>query len=211
VDLLHVYQPLLVELGWPVTLLTVVLCLRLLSCAVDRRIVILLPLMWGSFVAVSCVLDTLSAVRDLTGTHLGSRRSAAIDALGLLGVGAAASAVVGAVAAFGRTFVSNRPHATRAGSWIVTATALIVAALGLVVWLVTREAGSSERPMELAGRTVQLAAMGIGAVALIAMVSRAQPAKHPMTRTSILALAAAAAGVALICHFCATQLQPNLL
>lgn len=201
------YQPLLVELGWSVTLLTVVVCLRLLSCAVDRRVVILLPVMWGSFVATSSVLDALSALRDLAGPHLASRRASAIDALGLLGVGAAASAVVGAVAGFGGTFVSNRRHATRAGSWIVAATALTICALGSVLWLLTREGASSERTMELAGRTVQLATAGIAAVTVIAMVSRAQPAKEPLTRWSILAMAAAAAGVALTCHVCATRLQ----
>jgi hypothetical protein len=210
VDLLHVYQPLLAELGWPITLLTVVLCLRLLSCTVDRRVVILLPVMWGSFVAVSSVLDMLSAVRDLAGSHLGSRRAAVVDALGLLGVGAAASAVVGAVAGFGRTFVTNRPHATRSGTWIVTATALTVGALGLVLWLVTREAASSERTMGLAGLAVQLATVGIGAAAVVAMVAWAQPANQPLTRRSILALAAAVAGVALSCYFSATQLRPDL-
>jgi hypothetical protein len=206
VELLHVYQPLLVELGWPVTLLIVVLCLRLLWCRVDRRVVILLPVMWGSFSALSSVLDALGAVRDVAGIHLWTRRAAAVDALGLLGVGAAASAVVGVVAAFGRTFVLNRPHLTRAGSWIVTATGLTVAALGLVLALVTREAPISERAMELAGRAVQLATAAIGAVTVTAMVWRGQPAKQPLTRWSILGMAAAAAGVALACLFCASRL-----
>jgi hypothetical protein len=210
VEFLHVYQPLLVELGWSVTLLIVVLCLRLLSCQVDRRVVILLPVMWGSFGAMSSVLDALSAVRDVAGIHLWTRRAAVVDALGLLGVGAAASAVVGLVAAFGRTFVLNRPLATRTGSWIVTATGSAVAALGLVLWLATREASMTERAMELAGRTVQLATAGIGAVAVSAMLWPAEPAKRPLTRSSILGMAVATAGVALTCLFCATRLQPTM-
>ena len=210
-EFLDVYQPLLVELGWPVTLLIVVLCLRLLSCRIDRRVVILLPVMWGSFSAISAVLDALGAVRDVTGIHLWTLRAAAVDALGLLGIGAAASALVGVGAAFGRTFVVYPPHATRAGTWIVTATGLAVAALGFVLWLVTRDAAISERAMELAGRTVQLATAAIGAVALAAMIWRAPPVKQPLTRWSILGMAAAAAGVALTCLFCATRLQPFTL
>ena len=208
-DFLHVYQPVLAELGWSVTLLTVVLCLRLLWYRVDRRIVILLPMIWASFSAVSPVLDALSAVRDIAGIHFEARRAAAAESLGLLGVGAAASAVVGLVAGFGQAFVLNRPHPTRAGSGIVLGTGLIVAALGSVLWMVTREGAVSERTMELAGRVVQLAAAGIGAVAITAMVWRAQPAKQPMTRWSILGMAAAAAAVALGCLFCATGLQLN--
>jgi hypothetical protein len=207
VDLLNVYQPLLVELGWSVTLLVVVVCLRLLSCGVDRRVVILLPIMWGNFVAMSSILDALSAVRDLAGVHVTARRAAALDALGHVGVAAAASAVVGAVAGFGRTFAANRPHATRAGSWIVVATASTVGALGIVLWLITRESTISERAMEMAGRSVQLTAAAIAGVAIVAMLSRAQPAKQPLTRAAILALAAAAAGVALTCLLCSTQLQ----
>lgn len=208
VEFLHVYQPLMAELGWSVTLLIVVLCLRLLSCRVDRRLVILLPVMWGSFSAMSSVLDALSAIRDVAGIHVLTRRAAAVDALGLLGVGAAASALIGGVAGLGRTFVLNRSHATRAGSDIVTATGLTVAALGFVLWLVTREATISERAMELAGRAVQLATAGVGAGAVTAMMWRAQPAKQPLTRWSLLGMAAAAAGVALTCLFCATRLQP---
>ena len=206
-EILHVYQPLLAELGWSVTLLIVVLCLRLLSCRVDPRIVILLPVTWGSFSAMASILDALSALRDIAGIHLWGRRAAAVDALGLLGVGAAASALVGVVAGFGRTFVLNRSHATRAGSWIVTATGVTVAALGFVLWLVTREDAISERAMELAGRTVQLATAAAAAVAVTAMIWRAQPAKQPLTRWSILGMAAAAAAVALTCLFCATRLQ----
>jgi hypothetical protein len=71
---------------------------------------------------------------------------------------------------------------------------LAVAALGLVLWLVTREAAISERAMELAGRAVQLGTAGIGAVVLTAMIWRAQPSKQPLTRWSILGKAAAAAG-----------------
>ena len=207
-DILDVYQPAVVELGWSVTLLLVVLCLRLLSCRVDRRIVILLPLMWGGFSATASVLDALSAVRDVAGVHLSSRRAAAVDALGFLGVGAAASSVVGVVAGVGGTFASNRPHVTRAGSWIVVATGSAVGLLGFVLWLVTREAGIGERALELAGRTVQLATAGVGAVAVIVMMWRAKPGKQPLTRWSILGMAAAAAGIALTCLFCATRLQP---
>lgn len=206
VEFLQAFQPLLVELGWPVTLLTVVLCLRLLACRVDRRIVILLPLIWASCSATSSVLDTLSAIRDVAGVHLSARRAAAIDALGLVGVGAAASAVVGIVAGFGRTFVLNRPHPTRAGSWIVTVTALSLAALGIVLWLVSRETGISERAIELAGQALQLAIAGIGGMALTAMIWYSDPATPPLTRSSILGLAAAAGAVALTCLFCATRL-----
>ena len=207
-EILHVYQPLLVELGWPVTLLIVVLCLRLVWWRIDRRLVILLPLMWGSFSAMSSVLDALSAIRDVAGIHFATRRAAAVDALGLLGVGAAASAVIGVVAGLGRSFVLNRPHRTRAGSEIVIAMGLTVAALGVVLWLVTREAAISERAMEMAGRAVQFAAAGVGASAVTAMIWRAQPAKHPLTRWSILGMAAVAAGLALACLLCANQLQP---
>lgn len=207
-ELLRVYQPAVVELGWSVTLLTVVVCLRLLSCGVDRRIVILLPLIWGSFSAMACVLDALSAVRDVAGIHFSSRRAAAADALGQLGVGAAASAIVGLVAGVGRTFVLNRPRATRAGSWIVGATGLTIGALGSVLWLITRETAMSERAMELAGQAVQLATAGIGAMAAAVMVRRAQPQTQPLTRGSILGMAAAAAGVALTCLLCAPRLQP---
>jgi hypothetical protein len=211
VELLRVYQPVVVEFGWSVTLLIVVLCLRLLSCRVDRRVVILLPVMWGSFSAMSSVLDALSAISDVAGVHVSSRRAAALDALGLLGVGATASALVGVVAGVGRTFALNRPHSTRAGSWIVIATWLTVGVLGLVLWLLTREAAISERAMELAGRAVQLATAGIGTVAVSGMIWRAKPEKQPLTRWSILAMAAAAASVALTCLFCATRLQRTLV
>jgi hypothetical protein len=210
VDLLHVYQPLLVELGWPVTLLLVVLCLRLLWCRVDRRVVILLPVMWGSFSGMSSILDALSAVRDVAGIHLWTRHDAAIGALGLLGVGAAASAVVGVVAGFGRSFVLNPPHATRVGSLIVTATGVTVAGLGFVLWLVTRDATISERAIELAGRAMQLLIAGTGAATVTAMLWRTQPAKQPLTRWSILEMAGAAASVAMACLFFATRLQPTL-
>jgi hypothetical protein len=106
--------------------------------------------------------------------------------------------------------VLNRPHATRAGSWIVIATGLTVAALGAVLWLVTREAAVSERAMELAGRGVQLATAGIGLVAVTAISWRAQPANEPLTRWLLLGMAAAAAGVALTCLFCATRLQSTV-
>jgi len=207
VDILRVYQPLLAELGWPVTLLTVVLCLRLLWWQVDRRLVILLPLMWGSFSAMASLLDALSAIRDVAGNHLAARCAAAVDALGLLGVGAAAAAVVGLVAGLGRSFVFNRPHPARAGSQIVIATGFTVAASGVVLWLVTRDAVISERAMELAGQTVQFAIAAVGAGAVTAMVWRAEPPRHPLTRWSILGVAAVAAGVALTCLLCANRLQ----
>ena len=208
-EFLHVYQPVLAELGWSITLLIVVVCLRLLWCRVDRRVVILLPVMWGSISAMSSVLDALSAVRDVAGIHLAAHRDAAVDALGLLGVSAAASAIVGVVAGFGRTFVLNRPHATRAGSWIVMATALNVVGLGCVLRVVTREAAIGERAIELVGQCVQLAAAGIGVVAVIAMIRDAHPAKQPLSRWSILGMAAATSGVALTCLFFATRLQSS--
>ena len=208
-EFLHVYQPAVVELGWSITLLIVVVCLRLLWCRVDRRVVILLPVVWGSFVAMSSVLDALSAVRDVAGVHSATRRAAALDALGFLGVGAAASALVGVVAAFGRAFVLNPPRATRAGSWIVIATASAIAAVAFVLVLVTRETAVTEPAMELAGRAVQLTTVGIGAVALTHMIWRPPLAQQPLTRRSILGVAAAAAGVALTCLVCATRLEPN--
>jgi hypothetical protein len=208
VEFLHVYQPVVVELGWSITLLTVVLCLRLLSCRVDRRIVILLPLMWGSFAATSSILDALTAVRDVGGVHLTNRRDAVLDALGLLGVGATASAVVGAVAGVGRTFSSNRPHTTRAGSRVVVAHGLTVAVLGLVLGLVARDDGLSERSMELAGVVVQLAAAATGAAAVVVMSVGTKSEQRPLTRRWILGMAGAAALVALTCLLCATRLQP---
>ena len=209
-EFLRVYQPVVVELGWSVTLLIVVLCLRLLSCHVDRRIVILLPLIWGSFSAMSSVLDQLSAIRDVAGIHVVSRRAAALDALGFLGVGATASALVGVVAGVGRTFALNRPHPARAGSWIIIATALTVGVLGFVLWTLTHEAAISERAMELAGGAVQLASAGIGVMAVTVMIRRTPSEKQPLTRWAILGMAAAAAAVALTCLLCATRLQATV-